>query len=106
MTDIKALLASNIKKRRKLLGISQAVLAERAGTSTDYITQLECQKKFPSSEMVERLATALEFDTPELFATKTFKEEEIIKVHETISADLIAMTSKIGKRLSVLKDHQ
>ena len=106
MTNLRALLAQNIKKRRKILGISQAILAEKVGTSTHYIGQIETCKKFPSSEMLERLATALEFDSPELFATKTFKDEEVIKVHESISADLIAMTSKIGKKLSVLKNHQ
>ena len=105
MTNIRALLAQNIKKRRKTLGFSQAVFAEKAGTSTHYIAQIEQKKKFPSSEMLERLASALEFDSPELFATKTFKDEAITKVQEKITADLAAVTETICERLSVLKKH-
>jgi hypothetical protein len=53
--------------------------------------------------MLERLATALEFDTPELFAAKTFKDEEIIKIQEQVKADLTAVSSIINERLSGLK---
>jgi hypothetical protein len=34
--------------------------------------------------MLERLAIALEFDSPELFAAKTFKDEEIIKIRHLL----------------------
>jgi predicted transcriptional regulator len=37
MTDLGQLLAFNMKKRREKLKISQAMLAERARTSTYYI---------------------------------------------------------------------
>jgi transcriptional regulator with XRE-family HTH domain len=105
MTNLRALLAANIKKRRKSLGISQTVLAEKVGTSTHYIGQIEQKKKFPSSEMLERLASALEFDSPELFAAKTFKDEAVTRVQEKITADLATVTETICERLSVLKEH-
>jgi len=63
MTDIRVLLAYNIKKRRKALGISQEKLAEKVSTSTHYIGQIEQKNKFPSPEMMERIAAALEIDT-------------------------------------------
>jgi transcriptional regulator with XRE-family HTH domain len=53
MTSTKSLLSFNIKKRRLILRISQVALAEKVGTSTQYIGQ---KKKFPSSEMIERIA--------------------------------------------------
>ena len=105
MTSLRAVLASNIKRRRKTLCISQAALAEKADTSTHYIAQIEQKKKFPSSEMLERIAVALEFDSPELFATKTFKDEAITSVQEKINADLDEITVTICERLSVLKKH-
>jgi len=88
MTNIKALLAQNIKKRREKLGISQAKLAERVDTSTNYIAQIEQQYKFPSAEMLERLAIALEMDTPELFSVGPFKVEAIEKFREGVKADI------------------
>jgi transcriptional regulator with XRE-family HTH domain len=105
MTNLRALLAINIKKRRKTLGFSQAQLAEKADTSVHYIAQIEQKKKFPSSEMLERLATALDFDSPELFSNKTFKDEAIKKVQEEVKTDLAAVTAVINAKLSELKKH-
>jgi transcriptional regulator with XRE-family HTH domain len=88
MTSIRALLASNIKKRRKVLGISQAVLAEKAGTSTHHIAQIEQQNKFPSSEMLERIAFALEFDSWELFSAGPYSAEAIQRFQDGLKADI------------------
>ena len=71
MTDIREFLAQNIKKYRKIRGFSQEMLAEKAGTSTTHIGMVEIGKKFPSPQMLERIAEALGIDTPELFSTGT-----------------------------------
>jgi transcriptional regulator with XRE-family HTH domain len=68
MTDLRELLANNIKKYRKIRGFSQEMLAEKARTSTTHIGMIEIGKKFPSTQMLERIAIALGIDTPELFA--------------------------------------
>ena len=78
-------------------------MAEKAGSSVHYIAQIERQKRFPSSEMIERLADALDFDTPDLFAVKQFKDEAIATVREKINADIAAMSGKIDERLNGLK---
>jgi len=70
MTNIRKLLAKNIKKYRKIRGFSQENLAERAKTSTTHIGMIEIGKKFPSVEMLEHIADALGIDTPELFTTE------------------------------------
>ena len=72
MTNIREVLASNLKKHRQARGWSQAKLAEKTGTSTQYIGMLEIKGKFPSSEMIHKLAAALCIDPTELF----FKEIE------------------------------
>jgi len=72
MTNLKDLVAQNIKKYRKIRGFSQEVLAEKAGTSTTHIGMVETGKKFPSVRMLEKIAQALDVDTPALFATGTF----------------------------------
>jgi transcriptional regulator with XRE-family HTH domain len=103
MTSLRALLAGNIKKRRKLLGTSQSVLAEKVGTSTHYIGQIEQCKKFPSSEMLERIAAALEMDSPELFSTQVFTEEAIKIVQDKVQADLDEVSISIKKRITEIK---
>jgi len=70
MTNLKELVAQNIKKYRKIRGFSQETLAEKACTSTTHIGMVEIGKKFPSVKMLEKIAEALDIDTPELFATE------------------------------------
>jgi transcriptional regulator with XRE-family HTH domain len=71
MTNIRLILAENMKKYRKILGISQEKLAEKMDTAPNYIAMIEVGKKFPSAGMLERIALALNVDTPELFTTNT-----------------------------------
>ena len=67
MINIRAVLAANLKKHRQARGWSQAKLAEKTWTSTQYIGILEIQGKFPSSEMIQKLASALSIEPTELF---------------------------------------
>jgi transcriptional regulator with XRE-family HTH domain len=64
-----------MKLQRQILGISQAKLAEKVDTSTHYIGMIEIKKKFPTPEMLERIAAALEIDAPELFSTKSYPKQ-------------------------------
>jgi transcriptional regulator with XRE-family HTH domain len=71
MTDIRLVLAENMKKYRKIQKISQEKLAEKISTAPNYIAMIEVGKKFPSASMLERIALALNVDTPELFTTSS-----------------------------------
>jgi transcriptional regulator with XRE-family HTH domain len=95
MTNLRELLAKNIKKRRKSLKISQSVVAEKVGTSTHYIGQIEQCKKFPSPEMLERIAAALEFDSPELFSANPFPIEAIKELQNGIKADIVSIEGRL-----------
>jgi transcriptional regulator with XRE-family HTH domain len=88
MTSLRALLAANMKEQRRILGLSQAKLAERVNTSTHYIGMIEKERKFPSPEMLERIAAALGIDSPELFSMKAFPLEYIKKYQELVLADV------------------
>lgn len=59
MTDLHKNLIRNLKKGRASLGISQMELAERAELSSGYIGEIEMGRKFPTPEVLERLAAAL-----------------------------------------------
>jgi transcriptional regulator with XRE-family HTH domain len=88
MTSLRALLAHNMKEQRRILGITQAQLAEKVNTSTHYIGQIELKNKFPSPEMLERIAAALGIDSPSLFSMASFPEEAIRCFQEGILEDV------------------
>jgi len=77
MTNIRELFAENLKKYRHAIGLSQAKFAEKVNTSTHYIGMLELQRKFPSPEMMGRLASALGIDTTELFLKEAVPDDVI-----------------------------
>jgi transcriptional regulator with XRE-family HTH domain len=68
MTNIRDLLAKNMKAYRHALGLSQAKLAEKVDTSSHYIGMIETKNKYPSPEMLERIAVALGIDPIALFS--------------------------------------
>jgi len=99
MTNLKNLLASNMKERRCVLGISQAVLAERVNTSTHYIAMIELERKTPSLPMIERIAKALEIDSPELFSMRSIPAESLKELQKSVLDDVNAAfnTSILGR---------
>jgi len=104
MTSLRDLLAYNLKERRRILGISQSKLAEKVSTSTHYIGQIEQKNKFPSPEMLERIALALEIDSPQLFSMESFSNEAIKRFQEGVVSDLgNAVALSVDARLSELK---
>ena len=99
MTNIRKLLATNIKKYRKELGFTQSNLAECVATATHYIAMIEGGKSFPSPEMLERIASALKKDTVDLFAITPIQEDW----RETILFDI---NNLINKRLAELNGNK
>ena len=88
MTNIREILAKNIKAYRNALGLSQAKLAEKVDTSTHYIGMIETKKNFPSPEMLERIAAALGIDTIDLFCTELNQPEIMKKCRKAALTDL------------------
>jgi transcriptional regulator with XRE-family HTH domain len=70
MTDIKQLLGTNIKIYRKSCNLTQAKLAEKVNTATNYISAIEAGRRFPSVRILEKIALVLGIDTPRLFVTE------------------------------------
>jgi transcriptional regulator with XRE-family HTH domain len=67
MADVQTLLASNLKKYRKIIGLSQAALAEKVNCSTTFIGNIEIKKRFPSPQYINRIAKALGVKPAALF---------------------------------------
>jgi transcriptional regulator with XRE-family HTH domain len=64
---IQDLFIANLKGYRKLRKISQMRLAELCNSSTGYIGEIESGKRFPSVNMIERIAQALKIESYSLF---------------------------------------
>ena len=67
MTDVRILLAANMKRFREILGISQMELAEKVGCSPTLIGKIETMKRFPSADSLNRIAQALKIAPADLF---------------------------------------
>jgi len=87
LKNLRELLAYNMRENRNRLGLSQSRLAERSGLSTQYIAMIELARKFPTPEMLERIADALEIDPPELFSIQ-IAEAQIRKFKKAVLADI------------------
>jgi transcriptional regulator with XRE-family HTH domain len=74
VANIKEILAQNLKDHRKRLGITQSVLAERAGLSTQYLGMIEVARNFPTADVLDRLAAALGIKSNELFSVSDSPE--------------------------------
>ena len=88
MTNIRQVLASNMKFYRKALGMSQAKLAEMANITDNYIALIETGKRFPSVEILERIAKALQKDTLDLFLAKPAELSKKRNLKSVILSDI------------------
>jgi len=88
MANIREILAQNLKENRRKLGITQPMLAERAGLSTHYLGMIEIGRNFPTADMLERLAAALGIETHELFSVPASPENALERLHQEVLQDI------------------
>ena len=93
MKDCRQLLARNMKKYRRILGISQMILAEKVGCSTTLIGNIEINRRFPSAGNINRIAKALNVKISDLFAD-----------HEPESMKAMASKQELKTKLGQLMD--
>jgi len=84
-TDLKVILAVNLKEQRKMLGLSQEKLAEMANISWQTVNSIECHRTWVSDKTLESLADALKIESFQLLLpskdtfSKSIKPDEAIK---------------------------
>jgi transcriptional regulator with XRE-family HTH domain len=84
MISIRDILANNLKENRRKCGVSQAKLAEKAEVSTQYIAMIELSRQFPTPEVLERIAGALEIEAYELFSVPSSPQNELERFRQDI----------------------
>jgi len=60
--DLSRLFIRNLKRWRKISGLSQKMLAEKCGTGCSYVRQIESGVGTPSLAMLAKIAEALEIE--------------------------------------------
>jgi transcriptional regulator with XRE-family HTH domain len=71
---LKQVFIQNLKEFRKKEGFSQMKLAEFCNTTTSYIGHIETGLKFPSMDMIEKIAETLRIE-PYLFFKNRMKQD-------------------------------
>ena len=88
MSSLREILASNLKAFRHKSDLSQAKLAEKAGISTQFLAMIELSRQFPTPEVLERIAEALEIKPHELFAVPVSPENAMERLHKDIIKEI------------------
>jgi len=88
MANIKQILAANLKENRRKRGLTQEKLAEIANISLHYLATLELGSNFPSGEMLEKLAQALDIQTFQLFTPTATPEGALLHLEQSIIANI------------------
>jgi transcriptional regulator with XRE-family HTH domain len=100
MIDIKEIFAENLKKTRRKKGLTQEKLAEKANMSLQYLALLELARKFPSGEMLERLANALDIETYELLAVASSAKNELELLRNDIICEVKTLNESLAKNIT------
>jgi len=103
--NIKEILAANLKENRRKRGLTQEKLAELADMSLHYLAIIELGTNFPSGEMLEKLAKALEIQVFELFYPITTLEGTMHHLEKTIIANIEGVIDTAVKQ-SIYKENQ
>ena len=89
MASLREVFIENLKKKRRERGFSQAKLAEMTAVSTHHISMIEIGRNFPATELIERIATALNIGAYELFVDETgSKKREFEQLRNEIRSDM------------------
>jgi transcriptional regulator with XRE-family HTH domain len=93
--DLDRLFILNLKKWRKITGISQKKLAEKCNAAHSYIRQIECGNRSPSFALIGKIAHALQIEPYQLFYDETGKSGQIAyaKRMKVIQAKLLKAVS-------------
>jgi transcriptional regulator with XRE-family HTH domain len=88
MTELAEIFSKNLKENRRKRGLTQAGLAEKVDVSTHHIGMIEMCRNYPTLDLVERIANALDIEIYELFITPHSPNEELETLRREIKGDM------------------
>jgi transcriptional regulator with XRE-family HTH domain len=99
MVSIREILALNLKEYRRKCGFTQEKLAEKAGISANYLSMVEITRKFPTPEMLDRLAQTLNIQTFQLFDPKATTDGALLHLEQAIVENIETVVRKAIKQV-------
>jgi transcriptional regulator with XRE-family HTH domain len=88
MTNLREIFAHNLKQKRQNSGFSQAKLAEMLNVSTHHIATIETARNYPTLDLVERMANALDIEIYELFINPLSSHEEMERLYQSVAKNI------------------
>ena len=90
MSEIAEIVGQNIRNLRKQSGWTQEKLAEKAGISVPFMTQIELARKTASLDVIEAIAKAFGVSYERLFKADTMEKKDISYALRLLECDLTA----------------
>jgi transcriptional regulator with XRE-family HTH domain len=88
MKRLSMIFIKNLKEYRKKRGFTQAKLAEKVNVTAHYIGMLEMGRNFPATDLIERIARALDIEMYELFVESSSPSKELEKLRNDIMQEI------------------
>ena len=104
MSEIAKIVGQNIRQLRKQSGWTQEKLAEKAGISVPFMTQIELARKKASLDVIESIAKAFGVSYERLFKSDTIENKDISYALRLLENDLTAAIAEaIHRRFENLR---
>ena len=88
MTNLREIFAHNLKEKRRNCGFTQAKFAEMVNVSTHHIATIETARNYPTLDLVERMAHALNIEVHELFINPFSSAQEIERLYQVVAKNI------------------
>jgi transcriptional regulator with XRE-family HTH domain len=88
MERLGTIFANNLRGYRRKRGLTQEKLAEMVEVSTHHIGMIELTRNFPTFDLIERIAKALDIEIYELFVASNSIRGELDRLRGDIVSEI------------------
>ena len=103
--EIRKIFSRNLKSYRKNLGLSQMDLASKVGIATNFINDIENEKKWISISTLAKICTALDIEPYKLFIEVDFDNSGSNKLINQfcteLSNDFVEVLNKLSDKYTL-----
>jgi len=103
MALLKDNFVKNLKKYRKKSGFTQAQLAEKVNVSTHHIGMIELSRNYPTFDLMERIANALDIEVYELFIDPFSTGNKLQQLRQEIKGDIRQLLDEFMEKALTMK---
>lgn len=106
-TNIRKILAYNIRKIREEKQLTQQQLAEKSGITPLAICKIETEKVWPKDSSIEKIANVFGIESQDLFINKILEDtlSNQVKIMQTALAELQGVIQKVPTKSLYAEKH-